>query len=43
VKPIEKAVHRVDRFQQRHVLPSFVFGVIKKFGDVTIPPVPWLL
>jgi len=33
VNPIEKTVRRVDRFQQRHVVPSFVFGVIKKFGD----------
>ena len=33
MNPIEKTVRRVDRFQQRHVVPSFVFGVIKKFGD----------
>src|SRR5580692_7156694 len=33
MNPIEKAVHRIDRFQQRHVVPAFVFGVMKKFGD----------
>jgi uncharacterized BrkB/YihY/UPF0761 family membrane protein len=33
VNPIEKVVHSVDRFQQRHVVPAFVFGVMKKFGD----------
>ena len=33
MNPIEKAVRRVDRFQQGHLVPSFVFGVIKKFGD----------
>jgi uncharacterized BrkB/YihY/UPF0761 family membrane protein len=26
-------VHRIDAFQQRHVLSSFAFGVVKKFGD----------
>jgi YihY family inner membrane protein len=33
VNPLEKAVGRVDRFQQSHVVPAFVFGVMKKFGD----------
>jgi YihY family inner membrane protein len=33
VNPIEKAIRRVDQFQQRHTVPSFVFGVMKKFGD----------
>jgi YihY family inner membrane protein len=33
VNPIEKAVRRVDALQQRFVATSFVFGVIKKFGD----------
>ncbi len=33
MNPIEKAVRRIDRFQQGHLVPSFVFGVIKKFGD----------
>ncbi|HVA07314.1 MAG TPA: YhjD/YihY/BrkB family envelope integrity protein [Acidimicrobiales bacterium] len=33
VNPIEKAIRRVDRFQQGHTVPSFVFGVMKKFGD----------
>jgi YihY family inner membrane protein len=26
-------MRRVDSFQQRHLVPSFVFGVFKKFGD----------
>lgn len=30
---VEKVVRRVDGFQQRHHVPSVVFGVIKKFGD----------
>ena len=30
---IEKSTHQLDAFQQRHVVPSLVFGVIKKFGD----------
>ncbi len=33
MNPIEKTLRRVDEFQQRHGLPSFVFGVVKKFGD----------
>ena len=33
MNPLEKAVGRVDRFQQSHVVPAFVFGVMKKFGD----------
>jgi inner membrane protein YhjD len=33
VNPIEKTIRRIDRFQQRHTVPSFVFGVMKKFGD----------
>jgi YihY family inner membrane protein len=33
VNPVEKAVRRIDRFQQGHVVPAFVFGVMKKFGD----------
>src|SRR5580704_4174357 len=33
MNPLEKVVHRVDGFQQRHKAPSFVFGVMKKFGD----------
>lgn len=30
---IERAVRTVDAWQQRHAVPGFVFGVIKKFGD----------
>ena len=33
VNPVQKAIRRVDAFQQGHGPPSFVFGVIKKFGD----------
>ncbi len=29
----ERAVRRIDGYQQRHRAPGFVFGVIKKFGD----------
>ena len=30
---VEGTIRRIDGFQQRHLVPSFVFGVIKKFGD----------
>ncbi|MFF2660018.1 YihY/virulence factor BrkB family protein [Kitasatospora sp. NPDC058032] len=33
MNPIERALRAVDRFQQRHRPPAFVFGVIKKYGD----------
>jgi membrane protein len=33
VNRIERAVRRVDAWQQRHTVPGYVFGVIKKFGD----------
>lgn len=33
MNPIEKAVHRVDTFQQRHSGTALLFGVVKKFGD----------
>jgi YihY family inner membrane protein len=33
VNPVEPLIRRVDRWQQRHVVPAFVFGVIKKYGD----------
>jgi YihY family inner membrane protein len=33
MNPIEAAIRRADRAQQRHGPPGFVFGVIKKFGD----------
>jgi YihY family inner membrane protein len=26
-------MRRLDAFQQRHLVPSFIFGIIKKFGD----------
>src|SRR5215207_4740239 len=29
----ERVVRGIDAFQQRHRAPSFVFGVVKKFGD----------
>jgi YihY family inner membrane protein len=33
VNPVEKLIRRVDRWQQRHVVTAFSFGVIKKYGD----------
>ena len=30
---VERTIRKVDAFQQRHLIPSFVFGVIKKYGD----------
>jgi len=33
MNPIEKAIRRVDAFQQRHKPTAFVFGLIKKYGD----------
>lgn len=33
MNPVEKALRRADGFQQRHVAPAFVVGLIKKFGD----------
>jgi YihY family inner membrane protein len=33
VNPIEKVIRRVDRLQQRHLVPSFLVAVFKKFGD----------
>src|ERR1700733_7915500 len=29
----ERTFRRIDEFQQHHVVPSFVMGVIKKYGD----------
>ncbi len=29
----ERSLRRIDGFQQRHVVPSFFFGVLKKYGD----------
>lgn len=31
--PVELVIRPVDRWQQRHRAPGFVFGVVKKFGD----------
>ena len=33
MNPIEKAIRRVDAFQQRHKAPAFAVGLIKKYGD----------
>jgi YihY family inner membrane protein len=33
VNRIERIVRVVDRFQQKHTVPGFLFGVVKKFGD----------
>jgi YihY family inner membrane protein len=31
--PLKKAIRLLDRAQQKHRAPGFVFGVVKKFGD----------
>jgi YihY family inner membrane protein len=33
MNPVERAIRRVDRAQQRNPAAAFVFGVIKKYGD----------
>jgi YihY family inner membrane protein len=33
VNPIERLLRAVDRFQQRHSVLGFPFGVVKKYGD----------
>ena len=33
VNRVEQLIRRVDRWQQRHLVPAFTFGVIKKYGD----------
>jgi YihY family inner membrane protein len=33
MNPAERTVRRLGAFQQRHLVPGFVFGVIKKYGD----------
>ncbi len=33
MNPVERAIRRVDEFQQRHTPTAFVFGVVKKYGD----------
>ena len=33
VNPIEKAVRKVDRFQQRHPIVAFPYAVIQKYGN----------
>src|SRR5215470_18318396 len=33
MNPIEKAIRRVDAAQQRHKAPTFVVGLVKKYGD----------
>src|SRR5262245_29133434 len=33
VNRVERLIRGVDRWQQRHVVPAFTFGVIKKYGD----------
>jgi YihY family inner membrane protein len=30
---IEYRLRKIDSFQQRHLIPSFVYGVVKKYGD----------
>jgi len=33
VNVVERTIRHLDGFQQRHLIPSFFFGVIKKYGD----------
>jgi YihY family inner membrane protein len=33
MNPVEKVLRGVDRWQQRHKVSAFAFGVIKKYGD----------
>jgi YihY family inner membrane protein len=33
MNPVERVARRIDAAQQRHRVPAFVFGVIKKYGD----------
>jgi 3-oxoacyl-(acyl-carrier-protein) synthase III len=33
MNPLERATRAADAFQRRHLVPSFAFGVVKKFGD----------
>jgi len=33
MNPVETVVRRIDAMQQRHSIPAFLFGVMKKFGD----------
>jgi YihY family inner membrane protein len=33
MRVVQRVVSAIDAWQQRHRLPAFVFGVIKKFGD----------
>jgi YihY family inner membrane protein len=33
MNPVERAIRKVDGFQQGHTPTAFVFGVVKKYGD----------
>jgi YihY family inner membrane protein len=33
MNPVEQVIRRVDAAQQRHRVPAFIVGVIKKYGD----------
>jgi YihY family inner membrane protein len=33
MNPVEKAIRKLDRTQQRHTPTAFVIGVVKKYGD----------
>ncbi len=33
MNPIERGLRRVNRWQQRHKVPAFMVGVVKKYGD----------
>lgn len=30
---VERTIRRLDGYQQRHLVPSFIFGIVKKYGD----------
>lgn len=33
MNPVERTIRRIDAFQQRHTVPAFLFGILKKYGD----------
>jgi YihY family inner membrane protein len=33
MNPIERGLRRIDKWQQRHKVPAFIVGVVKKYGD----------
>ena len=33
MNPVERVIRRIDKAQQHHKVPAFLFGVVKKYGD----------